>query len=435
MEQNLAQVDFNAEVRDRPISRKIGIVLAVGCCACALGYNVLINTSLPYCVEAWGMSLTAVQQLSNLPSLIALVGSLVAAPIIGQFGRRIVGSISMAILVITGLMPVLITSMGYTEILVARGIGGFFTGLLIPIGTSLAADYFATTQKRFMMGFNMAFSSAVCGVALNQVAGALCAAGIASAGPEVGWRNTYWVFAVFIVFFVLILIGIPKTTKEQLAQMKASGQGGKFTDIFKQNGKVWKYVIFLFFWLVCGHIHSITAGTIVLQRGFGDANIIATSFSVMTAGGAVGGLCYAFFCKPMKKFAMPIMLLIAAIGFVIIGTATSAIVFFVGVFIGCGICFVGISSMINALVGANANIGTTVGALALANLAYNGGQYLTPIILNPVGAALFGADAAGNPLGSSVYLAGALLAVILFVASLISALKQKQGEGEHLLDF
>ena len=435
MEQNLSKVDYNAEIRDRPISKKIGIVLALGCCACALGYNVLINTSLPYCVEAWGMSLTAVQQLSNLPSLIGLVGSLVAAPIIGQFGRRIVGSVSMAILVITGLLPVLVTSMGYTEILVARGIGGFFAGLLIPIGTSLAADYFAETQKRFMMGFNMAFSSFVCGVLLNQVAGALCASGIASSGAETGWRNTYWVFAVFILFFILILVGIPKTSKEQLAQMKASGQGGKFTDVFKQNGKVWKYVIFLFFWLIVGHIHSITAGTIVLQRGFGDANIIATSFSVMTAGGAVGGLCYAFFCKPMKKFAMPVMLLIGTIGFVVIGTATNAAVFFIGIFIGCGICFVGISSMINALVGANANAGTTVGALALANLAYNGGQYMTPLILNPVGAAVFGADAAGNPLGSSVYLAGAVLAGILCVVAFISALRQKQGEGEHLLDF
>ena len=435
MGQNLTQVDYNATLRDKPINKKILLILAIGCCNCATGYIVLVNTSLQYCVDAWGMSLTAVQQISNLPAIISLLGSVLAAPLISRFGRKIVGSVSMLVLVITGVLPAIITTMDYMGILVTRGIGGLFAGTLIPIGTSLAADYFAGTQKRFMMGFNMAFSSILCGVGLNQVAGALCASGVIAMGPAEGWRNTYWVFAPFIVLFVIILIGVPHPSKEQRAAEKASGQGGKITDVFAQNGKVWKYAIFMFFWLICGHIHSITAATIVAEKGFGDANIIATSFSIMTAGGAIGGLFYAFFCKPIKKFSMAFMLAISAVGFLLVGLSTNLAMFFVGVFLGCGVCFIGIVSLINSLVGSNASAGKVVGALALANIAYHAGEFATPLILNPISAAVFGADAAGNPLGSGVYLTGACLSVILCVVALISALKTKQGEGDHLLDF
>lgn len=420
-----AERNFHEEILNRPLQKKIGLIFAVGACNAVLGYNVLINSTIQLCVEEWGMSLTAVQQISQVPSLLCLVGSLLAAAVIGRFGRRTVGIVGMAVLVITGILPAIFTSMGFWGILIARAIGGIFTGFILPIGTSMVADYFEGTQRRVMMGVNMAFGSLVSGVILNQVAGALCA---------INWRMTYWVFAFFLLFFILAFF-IPKTGKEQLAEMRAAGQAGKFSDIFKQSGKVWKYCIFLFFFLIVGHIHSITASTIIFEKALGGPVIIGTSFSVMTAGGVLGALTYAFFTKPLKKFSAPVLFLITAVGLIIAATATSLPVFLFGIFLGCGVCFTSITSMINSLVGSNAATGATVGALALANIAYNGGQYFTNLVLNPVGAGIFGADDAGNPLGSSVYLAGACLALLLCIASLISALKQKQGTGDHLLDF
>ena len=330
------------------------------------------------------------QIVMTLPAAMLVGAAPIAGWLAGKVGQRAVLLVSLLLYIVGGAGVLLIDSR--EALIVLRLLLGIAGGGVLTSCLGLIGDHFSGHTRERILGYATSISSLLAGVALIY-GGRLVDLG--------GWQAP----------FVLYLLGVPTLLVSWLVIRNAAVQpdaADHAPAAPRELARVWPYYALLILLTLGMFTPSIQAGFVLAHKGIGSAETIgaviaATSFVAMVSAWAFGYL---------RRW-------IGLHGFLAIDALS----------MGCGILLIGLSSEVwtiflgCALVGIGAGMSEpatasllfkrtspAVHALAMGLIvsALNAGQFLNPLIFDPLRRGL-------GTLGSFTALGVVFLAVAAFV--------------------
>lgn len=348
-----------------------------------------------------GLTDTMIQQVATLPSLFVIPGSLLFGWLCTVISKKKLGLIALALMFFGGTAPMFLTN--FPIILVARCIGGFCMGITIPLYTSIIAD---TTKdepqaRKKFYGLSSAMNAVLGGVCLSLIAGQLA---------NYGWRTVFYIYIYLILVFILLLIGYKDPGKLVAAE-------GEKISFFGLPKMVYFYCFVTLLTCLCLNSVMLNTSMLIMSKNLGDPAMTGTAMSAMTGGSFLIGLCFAPMGKIFKKFHRPFGFLIGTIAFVILGSASSISMVILATFI-VGLGFGQVLPANNVSVSNAAPVILSASVMAMANIWYNAGQYLTPLVVNNIANVV----GDGSPSTRFYVVAGIsfIITIWLFIRSLLN---------------
>lgn len=227
-------------------------------------------------------------------------------------------------LLIIGLILYLIGGIGgglwknIYAILVFRGILGIGMGLLIPLTTSLIADFYAGNERTRMMGYSNAVSN-LGGIIATLISGWLA---------TINWRLCFGVYSIAFVVLVLVVFGLPEPPKITKDKKRA----------LTINKQVVILAVFAFLINVAFYSFLTNIAIFLKAENIGRADSAGVATSFLTFAGFLSGLLIKNITDLLKHFRVPFAIGCMAIGFVFLSDASTLIaVNFSGFLIGLGL--------------------------------------------------------------------------------------------------
>ena len=246
----------------------------------------------------------------------------------------------------------------FTGHLILRAVLGAGTGLIVPLVTSLIADFYKGKERADMIGYSFAVS----------LMGGVITPPLATWIGALDWRTAFLIYAVAPLIFLFSMLFIPNPPRNSEANSKRKDRIPPL---------VIRLSIASFFMIVIFFI-IITDIPFLIQTKHTLAPYVATfGLSVSTFGSAISGLAFSRFYIKLKKWTVPIGLLICAVGFLLITfTENSVIALFGSLCTGLGL---GLLTSLILLLTANA-VGSndSTAALAVVNSAFPVGIFVSP---------------------------------------------------------
>jgi len=253
--------------------------------------------------------ISKVQMLSSIPQLGQLAATLVFTWLTYRLTRKNIGVVSVAIVAISGLLPVFYNS-SLNIILACMVALGFGLGLISNVGPVLLQEHFDGEERATVMGWAVGFNN-------------LGMMGFTAIGGMLGsanWKNLFWVYGAAIIILLVVLVLVPKDRK--LSETEVSNQKNiSFGKTVKSlNGYVYVMLIVTFVTSLCLMIFLANQSLLLASKGNGTAYT-----AMVTALGNVGGICTAFGLKYIRKITKTDTM---AWGFVAFALSYICIVFF-----------------------------------------------------------------------------------------------------------
>lgn len=247
-----------------------------------------------------GLPQAAIESLSTVQSLSAMVMVLASPATARVLGKRAVVALGVGLAAIAGLVPAFVAS--YPAILASRVVFGVGIGLFGPLSISLLADYFTGSERATMLGFRASVETF--GQALSTpLAGALLV---------FGWQASYLVYLIALVPLVLFILGIPadapgrqtdnaSTEPDGSASKRHEGpsaSSGKSVDVGAERprgtvfGGMAAVVVMNALMTVAYASFEVRVSSIVVESGFGDAALAGVLVAVLAVSASVSGVLY-----------------------------------------------------------------------------------------------------------------------------------------------
>ena len=362
--------------------------------------------------------ISKVQMLSSIPQLGQLAATLVFTWLTYKLTRKNIGVVSVAIVAISGLLPVFYNS-SLNIILACMVALGFGLGLISNVGPVLLQEHFDGEERATVMGWAVGFNN-------------LGMMGFTAIGGMLGsanWKNLFWVYGAAIIILLVVLVLVPKDRK--LSETEVSNQKNiSFGKTVKSlNGYVYVMLIVTFVTSLCLMIFLANQSLLLAAKGNGTAYT-----AMVTALGNVGGICTAFGLKYIRKLTKTDTM---AWGFVAFALSYICIVFFNNpvlhiagnMFSGMGIVMV--NATIPYELSILANHQQFPVAIAMNTLIASVAGFLAPMLL----------AATKISAGANSYIAGIVISGITAAVLLITRLgsriekKSEQETNKQLKEF
>jgi MFS family permease len=143
-------------------------------------------------------SATTIQFLATCPSIVIIIMSLLSGKIAEFIPKKYLTLFSSSMFIVTAFGGFFFHD-SLIILFVWEIILGMAIGILVPIGSSLIADYFTGEERSSMMGTQSAVIS-VGGVILSLLGGLLA---------TIQWYYNYLAFLLIIPGFILLIVGLP----------------------------------------------------------------------------------------------------------------------------------------------------------------------------------------------------------------------------------
>ena len=301
---------------------------------------------------------TLIKLTITLPSLIMIFFGFIAGQLVRVISKKAILAIGLSLYTIGGIAAG--WAQTFTGHLILRAVLGAGTGLIIPLVTSLIADFYKGKERADMIGYSLSVS---------HMGGVITPPLAALIGVH-DWRSAFYIYAVAPLIFLFTMLFIPNPP------------GGMNLEVdVKRKDPIPHLVIWLsiasFFMVVIFFI-IITDIPFLIQAKQTLAPYVTTfGLSVSTFGSTISGLAFSRVYKKLKKWIIPIGLLICAVGFLLVTfTENSAIALF-GLLctgLGLGLLIALILLLTTNTVGSN----DSTAALAVVNSAFSVGIFMSP---------------------------------------------------------
>lgn len=164
-----------------------------------------------------GVDPTLIKLVLTLPSLLIIPFSLIAGWMASKMKKKYVLLIGLVIYTIGGVGGAFARSIN--ELLLIRGFFGIGAGLIIPLSTSLIADFYEGPERTKMMGLSGS-TSHLGGVIFLLVSGWLAC---------VSWRLAFVVYGLALVNLLMVLFFLPEpVSKRPAGLVKSALPGGVY---------------------------------------------------------------------------------------------------------------------------------------------------------------------------------------------------------------
>lgn len=261
-------------------------------------------------------------------------------------------------------------------VLAARALVGIGVGIVMPMSTGLLAFYYTRDKQEALMGYSSA---------MNQMGGVIATL-LSGLFASISWRASFLVYLMGLISIVLCILFLPN---EYIGSENTHGEKG----VFKKN---YPFVIAMFLLMFTFFIYPADFAMETAKEGIIGQKYIAVIMASMDLVAFAGGLAFVHMKKGMGKkikFAAPILFLAGylMLNFVSSPVGTIAGSWLIGFANGEGVPFIISAASKNA----GRSAATTV--MPLISAALYLAQFMTPIILLIVSAALGGANISHLP--------------------------------------
>lgn len=313
------------------------------------------------------VSETTIKFILTLPSVMIIPFIFVSSHLTRRFPKKHILFVGMLFYFVGGLGGGLVSSIEL--LLFCRAILGIGVGLIMPISTSLVADFFDGDERTATMG-QVSAANNLGGVVLFLMSGVLAA---------LSWRMAFSVYSLVIVAALIVFFYLPNTQPEQRSSGMTSAPLPK---------KLYAYGAAMFFIVLAFYSVPANMALFIQQEGIGNSKNAGIVISVATAAGFFAGLLLGQVKRLFQTYFVAIQLLLMAIGFFIIAISNHFVV------MGLGVGFMGfalgsIMPTVFDQVSREVPKTQTVQAMAIVTSMLFFGQFSSPLLLDGIGI-LFG---------------------------------------------
>ena len=328
-----------------------------------------------------------IQLIVSIPALLIILTNLLFLPISRRWRTRTIALVGLTLYVVAGAGCFLVDDIHV--LLGLRALLGVSVGLIMPLSTGLLAYYFPPEEQARLMGLS---------AAMNQLGGVVATL-LAGVLATIEWRYAFLVYLLGLITMVMVWLYLPD------AELRSENKRGKAFEprqLLKFHPSVIGMLLLMMIFFVFPTNFAITARSEGLSVGSITFIMVGLDMVAFIVGLVFGGLMRTF-RQPIKYFA-PLLFLLGYACYVAGGVLWLIV----------GSCLIGIANGVGvpylntiASIKGGRNSATTV--MPLLSAALYLGQFVSPIVVSPLGRWLFGASDVTAP-----YKVAVLLCLLFF---------------------
>ncbi len=310
-----------------------------------------ISASYPQVSEA------LVKMTLTLPSLMMIFFGMIAGQLVKVISKKTILAIGLVLYSIGGIAAG--WSGSFSEHLILRALVGAGVGLISPLITSLIADYYQGKERADMVGYTFAVS---------HFAAVITPPLAAYLGAE-NWRNAFIIFSVVPLVFLFTMIFLPGTSRRLQEDTKLEKAPIPMRAI--QCAVIAMLMMIIFFIIVTDLPY------LVDTKEVASPILSAFGLSTFTMGCTIAGLTFSWIYLKLKKWVVPINLLVCGLGFMLITFGGSSALILSGLLsIGMGIGV--LISLVTLLTTNSVGEADSTAAVALTSAGFSIGIFISP---------------------------------------------------------
>ena len=309
-----------------------------------------------------------IQLIVSIPALMIILTNLLFLPISRRWRTRTIALTGLSLYVVAGSGCFLIDNI-YT-LLALRAVLGVSVGLIMPLSTGLLAYYFPPEEQARLMGLS---------AAMNQLGGVVATL-LAGVLATIEWRYAFLVYLLGLVAMVMVWMYLPN------AELRSENKRGKAFEprqLLKFHPSVIGMLLLMMIFFVFPTNFAITAQAEGLSVEVVTLIMVGLDVVAFLVGLVFGGVMHSF--RQSIKYFAPLLFLAGYAGYVAGGV----------VWLIVGSCLIGMANGVGvpylntiASIKGGRNSATTV--MPLLSAALYLGQFVSPLVVSPVGRWLFG---------------------------------------------
>ena len=336
-----------------------------------------------------------VQLIVSLPALFIIVTNLLFPWLCSLMKTRTLALTGLLLYVITGAGCFFVDNIWV--LLALRALLGVSVGMIMPLSTGLLAYYFPPEKQAGLMGLS---------AAMNQMGGVVATL-LAGLLANVSWNYAFLVYLLGLIAVVLVLFNLPNE--------RLKGGSGPSLNLLK---RFHPSVVGMFLVMVLFFIYP-TRFAISAHAGTDLSNNAITL--IMVGLDVVAFLIGLVFGRMMQGFRHGMKYLAPAgfiIGYLLLSLGSSLPLLltgsaFIGIANGIGVPY------LNTIASMKAGKEAASTVMPLLSAALYLGQFLSPLIVTPLGALCFGATDLLAP-----FKAGVIIGILYLLQALLTRKKQ-----------
>lgn len=260
-----------------------------------------------------GSSITTIQLMVTLPSLISIFSALIVSKFAHKFYKKHVAIFFTVLYMVSGIMPVFFHANIYQLLVSAAFVGVSLGGLQNPM-TSIIPDYFEGQARGVVLGL---ISTFVClgGMIYTQAASRFGAS---------DWTHAFYAYGIMVIFLIGEILFMPKGKLEEKA---STGNRAKVpTEV------IWACALG-FVLYTCYQVFNSNEALLIVERKLGGTIQAGYASAACTGAGIIAGIIVGPWLKIFKKHSIPATFITTCIGLAICIVAHSIVLLCIGGFV------------------------------------------------------------------------------------------------------
>jgi MFS family permease len=273
----------------------------------------LTATTIAYIIDSFPhLPPASVQQIMSLPSMFALIVSLILGPLTLKINKKYLTIFTAFMLLIYFAIFSFVGSKSIAPLLAATVFAGVAQGAAVTLISSMIGDYVGAEKSASYVAAGMAMLNG--GVALMAIAGGA----IAARNGGAAWPQAYYLGVILIPAIIVFGILMPKKPDAPEREGRAAVSGDASPHGTAEKGKLPFRVIgigilSLFAFVCIGGFVFYVSVYIVNEYKLGTSVEAGIANSIFTITGIVTGFTYGIWAKLFRK-----MLMVVAYGVVVL---------------------------------------------------------------------------------------------------------------------
>lgn len=300
---------------------------------------------------------TLVKMTITLPSLMMIFFGLIAGLLVKVISKKAILIIGLALYSIGGIGAG--WSGSFTGHLILRALVGAGVGLISPIITSLIADYYQGKERADMVGYTFAIS---------HFAAVITPPLAAYLGAE-NWRTAFNIFSIVPLVLLFTMLFLPGTNRRLQDEPKQEKAPIPMRAI--QCAVIAMFMMIIFFIIITDLPYLVDTKEVV------SPILSAFGLSTFTLGATIAGLTFSQIYLKLKKWVVPINLLVCGLGYMVVTFSASSTLILIGLLsIGIGIGI--LISLVTLLTTNSVGEADSTAAVALTSAGFSIGIFISP---------------------------------------------------------
>ena len=313
-------------------------------------------------------SVSQVQMVFTLTSLVAVPTMLVSSALTRAFSKKALTAVSLLFMLVGGMIPVFVNET-FWVLYVAAALIGVGMGILNVMSSALVSDHFKGLDKGRVMGIQSIALS--CGSALmSWLSGEIA--------KTAHWSRAMLVFLIAIPLLLVFLLFMPADSRTPI---QPSGKA-------VYNRRLIFFVILTLFWGLLYTSFQTNVAMFIEETGYGDTAFAGVVSAVFMVIGIPCGLLMGPMIKLTKNKLLPLAILSAAAGMLCAAFAKGPVPIFIGSLL-VGIAFGTYGPASNTAAATMVPAEAAAAGIALMKAVGHFGRFFSPKVLNAV-SELFG---------------------------------------------